>query len=208
MMTLSSPLACFHVSNAATYAALLSAVGAVAAALEANVPGAGLLLALAALLDVFDGRFARLFTRSAERQRFGGELDSLTDAVAFGFAPVICLLALAHQATGSAPPWLWLAAFVHVACGITRLGFFNTTHETVPGFVGIPAPVAALVWSSALLAGIGPGSGAIVALALGGAMVAPIPIPRPRGAALAAFSLWPLGLIAAHAWHYAGLLVR
>ena len=65
-----------------------------------------------------------------------------------GAAPAVCAPLLAPPAT----PWqdvlAWLAAAAYCACAITRLGFYNLTAEEVRGFVGLPVPVAALIWSS------------------------------------------------------------
>ena len=46
------------------------------------------LILLAAILDALDGRVARLIKGTSE---FGKELDSLTDFVSFGIAPVLIL---------------------------------------------------------------------------------------------------------------------
>ena len=81
---------------------------------------------------------------------------------------------------------------------MTRLAFFNVSHERVQGFIGLPAPVAALLWSSALcftnrpiiLAGVLAGAGV--------AMIAPLRIPRPAGARLLLFASWPIAVAAAH----------
>ena len=57
-----------HPSNLLTYTSLAAAVGAMAAAGGARgTAPAGALLAIAALADTFDGRFARCFTRSDAR---------------------------------------------------------------------------------------------------------------------------------------------
>ena len=48
------------------------------------------LIAVASLMDALDGRIARLMGGPTE---LGGQLDSLTDAISFGVAPVV----LAHN---------------------------------------------------------------------------------------------------------------
>jgi CDP-diacylglycerol--serine O-phosphatidyltransferase len=101
----------------------------------------------AILLDVLDGRIARMTGTTSE---FGAELDSLADVVSFGVAPA--LLAYSWGFTATLPRVGWLVAFLFVACGTLRLARFNVQKSVVDGryFVGLPipaaaAPVAALV---------------------------------------------------------------
>ena len=192
MTASTSPLAAFHPGNAMTFASLLAGVGAMALALDGSAAGAGALIATAVIFDTFDGRFARLFVRTASQRDVGVQLDSLSDAVAFGVAPVACLGFLSQL-------W-WPAGFTYTACAIARLAFYNATHGDRTGFVGLPVPVAALIWSTALLAQ--PVAAATTALMFvsAAAMVLPLPIPRPRGLALALFTCWPLTLVLAHLW--------
>ena len=100
----------------------------------------------AILLDVLDGRIARLTGTTSE---FGAELDSLADVVSFGVAPAL----LAYSwGCGALPRVGWRVAFLFVVCGALRLARFNVQKSSVDGryFVGLPipaaaAPVAALV---------------------------------------------------------------
>jgi CDP-diacylglycerol--serine O-phosphatidyltransferase len=108
---------------------------------------AAVLILVANLLDVLDGRVARL-TRTTSR--FGIEYDSLADLVAFGVAPAV----LAYRwALG---PWGdlgWLAASLYVVCGALRLARFNVQVDSVEKrtFVGLPIPAAADVIASVVL---------------------------------------------------------
>jgi phosphatidylserine synthase len=91
---------------------------------------------------------------------------------------------------------------VYVACALTRLARYNVTHNADPqGFVGVPTPVAALVWSSVLVLGTSPIGASVVAVALGLAMVAPLPLSRPGPAGLTLFALWPMALMVVHLAH-------
>jgi CDP-diacylglycerol--serine O-phosphatidyltransferase len=100
----------------------------------------------AILLDVLDGRIARMTGTTSE---FGAELDSLADVVSFGVAPAL----LAYSwGFATLPRVGWLVAFLFVVCGALRLARFNVQKTVVDGrhFVGLPipaaaAPVAALV---------------------------------------------------------------
>ena len=192
------PLAAFHRANALTYAALLSAIGAIAAAVHGNAGAAGALIAASVIADTFDGKFARLFPRTTEERALGVQLDSLSDAIAFGAAPCICMTLLAPRGLGWIEGAWWAAFAIFAACAITRLAFYNVTQERASGFVGLPAPVAALVWSSALLADPGAAIAGIVIFVSAVAMVLPLQIPRPRGASFVAFVAWPVAVIAAH----------
>jgi CDP-diacylglycerol--serine O-phosphatidyltransferase len=93
----------------------------------------------AIVLDMLDGRIARLTGTTSE---FGGELDSLADVVSFGVAPAI----LAYRwALDSLPRVGWLAPFLFLMCGALRLARFNVQRHVVDGrfFVGLPIPAAA-----------------------------------------------------------------
>ena len=211
---MSSPAEPFDRRNLLTYVSLLCGVGAVAAAGGGRAWTAGLAIAVAVIADTFDGRFARRFGSDPRRNALGAELDSLSDAIAFGIAPPLCsvlLLNAGDDATGIA---LWIAVFVHAACAISRLASYNVDailQRPAPppappkprrgegGFTGIPVPLAALIWSTALLVQPSAAVTLGVILVTAAAMVLPIRIPRPTGVGLAVFALWPLAVAILHA---------
>jgi len=195
---MTSPLAAFHPANVLTYVSLLASVAAVAAAVRGNSGAAGALIAISVVADTFDGKFARLFRRTPAEQSFGVQLDSLSDAIAFGAAPCLCMVLLPPRGVGWTEFVSWLAFAAFAACAITRLAFYNVTQEASKGFVGLPVPVAALVWSSLLLLNPDPVVSALVLLTAAAAMVLPLPVPRPTGLGLAAFVMWPVVVLAAH----------
>lgn len=197
---MNSPTAAFHPSNLLTYASLTAGLGAIAAAFAGSIATAGALLALAALCDTFDGRFARRFTRSSELQTLGAQLDSLSDAVAFGVAPVVATTILLGSGPGGARALWWLAAGVYTACTLARLAFYNVAKHD-DRFVGVPAPAAALVWSTALAFNPGPFASAAIAASLAFGMVAPVAIPRPGHRGMAIFACWPVALMVVHVAH-------
>src|SRR6185503_5650978 len=81
---------------------------------------AAIMILVAQLCDMLDGRVARL-TRSTSS--FGIQYDSLADLVAFGVAPGILVYQWAlGQQWGR---WGWLAASLYVTCGALRLARFN-----------------------------------------------------------------------------------
>jgi CDP-diacylglycerol--serine O-phosphatidyltransferase len=106
--------------------------------LEGRFVEAAPLIGGAIVLDMLDGRIARLTGTSSE---FGGELDSLADVISFGVAPAL----LAYRwSFGAIPRVGWLAAFFFLVCGTLRLARFNVQRHTDSRyFVGLPIPAAA-----------------------------------------------------------------
>jgi len=194
---MSFPATSLHPSNLLTYASLACGVGAIAAAVHSSGAGAGALLALAALLDTFDGRFARQFARTADLQAIGGELDSLVDAAVFGITPIAAIGILLASTRGDVPLAWWVGGFVYVLCALTRLAHFNIAHDATR-FVGLPTPVAALVWSTLLLWGPDAPRAVATTLVLAVAMVSPLPIGRPARRGLTVFASWPIVLLIVH----------
>ena len=198
---MASPADAFDRRNLLTYSSLLCGVVAIAGAQNGRAPIAGFFMAAAVIADTFDGRFARRFGNEPRRRALGIELDSLSDAVAFGVAPPLCAVLLLRDNMGNVGPALWAAVFVHAACAITRLASFNVDAADSPqaGFIGIPVPLAALVWATALL--VQPSAAATSALILvtAAAMVLPLRVPRPTGAGLMLFACWPVAVMILHA---------
>jgi CDP-diacylglycerol---serine O-phosphatidyltransferase len=108
--------------------------------------GAALML-VALLMDIADGRIARVRNESSA---VGRELDSLADVVSFGVAPAV--LGYAYGFRGG---WDLLCLILFVACGISRLARYNVTASALSDasgkvryYEGLPIP------SSLLLAGL------------------------------------------------------
>jgi CDP-diacylglycerol--serine O-phosphatidyltransferase len=100
---------------------------------------ASLMIGGAVILDMLDGRIARLTGTQSE---FGAQLDSLADAVSFGVAPAL----LAYVwALALVPRAGWPAAFLFLVCGVMRLARFNVQRQVVDArfFVGLPIPAGA-----------------------------------------------------------------
>ena len=83
-------------ANAMTSVGLVTGFAAVLLAFEGRLGWAAAAIAVAAVLDLLDGPVAR---RAAGEDRFGAELDSLTDLLAFAVAPAVLL----YEAAASAP---------------------------------------------------------------------------------------------------------
>lgn len=191
--TPTSPAAMLHASNLLTYASLVTGLGAIVAALwfeSRAIAGAG--IALSVVLDTFDGRFARRFVRTAAERAFGVQLDSLADAINSGVVPIVVAMSLLRP-TSIVDGALWMAAaFVYLLGVVTRLGYYNLTHDDGEFFTGLPAPVAALLVATLMLWPLAMVSATILFALCGVAMVGPIRIPRPRGFGLFSFVLWPV----------------
>ena len=189
---MNAPIHDLHAGNLLTYGSLAAAGGA-------GAPAAGGWLALAALLDTFDGRFARCFERTSRQCRVGREIDSLVDVCAFGMAPVVVLESVSLPGSGLPAAVWWASAFAYVGAVVTRLSSYNVEADD-QRFVGLLAPAAALVCSTYLVAP-DPASPWIVPVLFTGcglAMIAPLAIPRQRAPGLAAFAVWAVSLTL---WH-------
>jgi len=99
---------------------------------------------LAGILDGMDGRIARLLRAQS---KFGAELDSLSDNIAFGTAPAVVLFLWSLQ---HAPKFGWTAALALAVCCALRLARFNARldageqpHKSAGFNTGVPAPAGA-----------------------------------------------------------------
>ncbi|MCC7417243.1 MAG: CDP-diacylglycerol--serine O-phosphatidyltransferase [Acidobacteria bacterium] len=106
-------------------------------------------IGVAVVLDMLDGRIARL-TGSASA--FGVEFDSLADVISFGMAPAILAFSWGLQPLGRLG---WAAGFLFVSAAAMRLARFNI--QTSQGgdrryFVGMPSPAAAGVPAATVFA--------------------------------------------------------
>ena len=105
-------------------------------------------IGLAIVLDMLDGRIARL-TGSASQ--FGVEFDSMADIISFGVAPAIMTFAWGLQPLGRLG---WAAGFIFVAAAAVRLARFNIQSgaQDKRYFVGMPSPAAASVPAATVFA--------------------------------------------------------
>ena len=105
-------------------------------------------IGFAIVLDMLDGRIARLTGATSE---FGIEFDSLADVISFGVAPSILAFAWGLHPLGRLG---WAAAFIFAAAAAVRLARFNIQTGSVDKryFVGMPSPAAAAVPASTVFA--------------------------------------------------------
>ncbi|ODS59426.1 MAG: CDP-diacylglycerol--serine O-phosphatidyltransferase [Acidobacteria bacterium SCN 69-37] len=125
-------------------------------------------IGFAVVLDMLDGRIARLTNTTSA---FGLEFDSLADVISFGLAPAILAFAWGLSELGRVG---WAAGFVFVTAAAMRLARFNIQTQAPLAdkryFIGMPSPAAAGVTAATVYAWpyplVGPQAVAAVALVL------------------------------------------
>jgi CDP-diacylglycerol--serine O-phosphatidyltransferase len=127
--------------NSLTLCGMFAGFYALIAAIKGDYTQASWAVLVAAVFDGLDGWVARL-THSTTK--FGIELDSLSDAIAFGVAPAVLLYRWALAPFGRVG---WAAVFLFTACGALRLARYNIQMGSTErkSFTGMPIPGAALV---------------------------------------------------------------
>lgn len=131
------------VPNIMTLTALAAGLTAMQLAFNGQWDRAVLAIVIAAVLDAMDGATARLLKAQSD---FGAQLDSFSDFLAFGIAPIMILYMWILQDSGKIG---WIALIVYAACMAMRLARYNvaTTKEVAPWkkgfFQGVPAPAGA-----------------------------------------------------------------
>ena len=114
---------------------------AVVSAFNGNFRWAGWFIVFAGILDMLDGRVARL---SGTGTRFGEELDSLVDVISFGVAPALLIYFLDFASAGR---FSWILCYIYVTAVALRLARFNVLSAGKPSsgwFTGLPSPSAGM----------------------------------------------------------------
>ena len=131
--------------NILTLAGVCLGISSIKFSIDGNFSLAVTLILFAAILDALDGRIARLIQGTSE---FGKELDSLTDFVSFGIAPVFILYFWELNNYGKLG---WAITLIYSVCCVLRLARFNLTkiEESQPWknnfFEGVPSPAGGLL---------------------------------------------------------------
>lgn len=119
-------------------------------AMQGKLATAALFIGFAIVLDMLDGRIARMTNTSSA---FGLELDSLADLVSFGVAPAVLGFAWGLSELGRVG---WAAGFIYLVATAMRLARFNiqttSSHSDKRYFVGMPSPPAAGVAAATVYA--------------------------------------------------------
>tara|TARA_Y100000591_G_scaffold297353_1_gene288260 strand:+ start:356 stop:1147 length:792 start_codon:yes stop_codon:yes gene_type:complete len=131
--------------NILTLAGVCLGISSIKFSIDGNFSLAVILILLAAILDALDGRIARLIKGTSE---FGKELDSLTDFVSFGIAPVFTLYFWELNNYGKLG---WAITLIYSVCCVLRLARFNLTKVEEKQewknnfFEGVPSPAGGLL---------------------------------------------------------------
>lgn len=125
--------------------------GAIPIEIPEKMVWASVFIAIAAVVDFFDGFVARLLKADSE---IGKQLDSLADVVSFGVAPGMIVyqflrLSFAQQVDGLDIPMIYLLpAFLLPCAGAYRLARFNISTTQTTNFSGVPIPAAGICVAS------------------------------------------------------------
>ena len=131
--------------NILTIGGVCLGISSIKFSIEGNYSLAVTLILFAAILDALDGRIARLIKGTSD---FGKELDSLTDFVSFGIAPVFLLYFWELNQYGKLG---WAITLIYSVCCVLRLARFNLTKISEAEewknnfFEGIPSPAGGLL---------------------------------------------------------------
>lgn len=130
--------------NVVTLLAFMAGLTSIKFALSGKWELAVAAIVAAGVFDGLDGTVARLLKSAS---RFGAELDSLSDVVAFGVAPAVILYLFALQELDRLG---WAVALIYAIAMALRLARFNARLDDengpkkVSGFLtGVPAPMGA-----------------------------------------------------------------
>jgi CDP-diacylglycerol--serine O-phosphatidyltransferase len=128
-----------YLPNGFTLFNLFCGIFAIVLSSRLNFGKAALFVFLGGIADALDGRVARA---TGSGSRMGEELDSLVDAISFGFAPAMIM----YFAVLNTENWEWLFVFLFTACAVLRLARFNVEQagRAKTYFHGLPSPAAGL----------------------------------------------------------------
>jgi CDP-diacylglycerol---serine O-phosphatidyltransferase len=130
--------------NAVTAMALCTGLSGAWFAMQGRWDAALLAIVVAGVLDAMDGRIARMLRGES---RFGAELDSLSDVIAFGATPALIIYSWALK---DMPRFGWTICLFFVLCAALRLARFNARidaddqpHKSAGFNTGVPSPAGA-----------------------------------------------------------------
>ena len=136
----------YNKSLIVTYIGVIFAILGMNFSLLGNLKYTMICMVIAGVCDLFDGKIARMCDRTEEEKKFGVEIDSLADTVAFVVFPVVIGYSLGLN------EWYNILGYVLlVLAGITRLGYFNISvidknkDEPVKSYSGLPVTSTSVI---------------------------------------------------------------
>lgn len=114
-----------------TIANLACGIGSIILSMQGRFKFGALLLFVAVIFDVLDGKVAGLMH---QKNAFGKQIDSMSDLVSFGVAPMLLFYSLYAPSLAVSVLLLFF-----IVCGMFRLARYNIT-ETA-GFEGVPITI-------------------------------------------------------------------
>lgn len=131
-----------------TYMSFVSAVFGITLAFEGNIFGAIMCLLSSGFFDMFDGKVAKTRKRNEDEKKFGIQIDSLSDLVAFGVLPAVIGYSL-----GLKEWWGIIIIAIFSLAALIRLAYFNVleekrqkkTDEVRKEYLGLPVTSDALI---------------------------------------------------------------
>jgi len=132
-----------------TYMSLFSAIFGITFAFEGHTFWAVFCLLLSGFCDMFDGKVAKTMKRTDDEKKFGIQIDSLSDVIAFGVLP-----AAIGYSLGLTEWWGKIIMATFVLAALIRLAYFNVmeekrqakTSETRKEYLGLPVTTDALIF--------------------------------------------------------------
>lgn len=136
----------YNKSLIVTYIGVIFAILGMNFSLLGNLKYTMICMVIAGVCDLFDGKIARMCDRTEEEKKFGVEIDSLADTVAFVVFPVVIGYSLGLN------EWYNILGYVLlVLAGITRLGYFNISvidknkDKPVKSYSGLPVTSTSVI---------------------------------------------------------------
>jgi len=131
-----------------TYMSLISSIVGITLAFQGNTFWAVFCLMFSGFCDMFDGKVAKTMKRTEDEKKFGIQIDSLSDLIAFGVLP-----ASIGYSVGLKSWWGIAIMAIFVLAALIRLAYFNVleeqrqkkTNEVRKEYLGLPVTTDALI---------------------------------------------------------------
>lgn len=138
------PIGIYRKCDWVTMTGTSSAILGIILASEGKTMYAVFCLIFSAICDAFDGVVARRFKSLKDYEVYGVELDSLSDAIAFGVLPMMIVRNLSVHNI-----YTILVSIFFCLTGVIRLAYFNmlstTRRSDGKQFIGLPITCSAII---------------------------------------------------------------